>query len=216
MSVARLAVFPAAVVPSRRLPLCHLRARVSGRTVLIFRAPDKCNTALPTTIDAQHDRSSQLVTHAACAQSVMPTSSRAKIDRRQTMCARAAASSAAASARGLSAAQSELPAVAALLPKRHHIPYYHEPLLLHPKFYRASRCHTPSSDPGEALGQELLSWYANVADTRGMPWRQKWISPDEEQFVATTEGQAKLRELLERRAYEVWISEISKSTTGKR
>ncbi|KAF4960224.1 hypothetical protein FSARC_10547 [Fusarium sarcochroum] len=68
--------------------------------------------------------------------------------------------------------------------RRHHISY-HRPLLLKESSSR----------------QALLSWFDSVSTKRSMPWRKAWIDPKDH-------GQDELRSLLERRAYEVWISEI--------
>jgi A/G-specific adenine glycosylase len=72
------------------------------------------------------------------------------------------------------------------LPVRNHTISYHRPLLLDKREGRAS----------------LLTWFDTVSSTRGMPWRKAWIDP------SATPDPAELRQLLERRAYEVWISEI--------
>ncbi|KAF9770103.1 hypothetical protein IL306_012394 [Fusarium sp. DS 682] len=70
-------------------------------------------------------------------------------------------------------------------PSRQHSLSYHRPLLLKESSYR----------------QALLSWFDGVSTKRSMPWRKMWINPKDY-------GQDELRSLLERRAYEVWISEI--------
>ncbi|PWN22603.1 DNA glycosylase [Microstroma glucosiphilum] len=134
----------------------------------------------------------------------MPSPSRPK----PNTSAKGAPSSSPALMAASSVGPSHWPVMTAVPPERHHSPRYHEPLLLHPQSHRERKAAGASLDPSDLLGQDLLLWYANVADTRGMPWRQKWVSPNEEQYVATTAGRANLRELLERRAYEVWISEI--------
>ncbi|KAI0137173.1 DNA glycosylase [Xylariales sp. AK1849] len=72
------------------------------------------------------------------------------------------------------------------LPTRHHALAYHRPLLLDRSESRTA----------------LLQWFDSVATTRGMPWRKPWINP------SAHPDAAELRSLLERRAYEVWISEI--------
>lgn len=72
------------------------------------------------------------------------------------------------------------------LPQRPHAPSYHRPLML---------------DRRQARGA-LLKWFDGTAATRGMPWRKPWVDP------ASVADPAALRERLERRAYEVWISEI--------
>lgn len=75
-------------------------------------------------------------------------------------------------------------------PRREHGIEYHRPLLLEPKAGRTSR-------------DSLLAWFDTVSSSRKMPWRKEWIDPKE------YEGKSdQLRTALERRAYEVWISEI--------
>ncbi|KAF6826477.1 g-specific adenine glycosylase [Colletotrichum musicola] len=73
-----------------------------------------------------------------------------------------------------------------LPPSRQHAIAYHRPLLLD---RRAGR-------------DALFAWFDSVSATRGMPWRKPWIDP------ASVADAAELRSRLERRAYEVWISEI--------
>ncbi|KAI1084357.1 DNA glycosylase [Whalleya microplaca] len=73
------------------------------------------------------------------------------------------------------------------LPSRNHGVDYHRPLLLDSKQGRGS----------------LLDWFDTVSTSRAMPWRKAWID-QRAAPVDTTE----LRRQLERRAYEVWISEI--------
>lgn len=63
---------------------------------------------------------------------------------------------------------------------------YHRPLLL---------------DAPDAR-QALLVWFDSVDSLRLMPWRKPWIDP------CTWEDADALRVALQRRAYEVWISEI--------
>ncbi|KAF4975520.1 hypothetical protein FZEAL_7706 [Fusarium zealandicum] len=71
-------------------------------------------------------------------------------------------------------------------PTRRHNLSYHRPLLL-----------------DEALArQTLLDWFDGVSTKRSMPWRKAWINPKDH---AEPDD---LRSVLERRAYEVWISEI--------
>jgi A/G-specific adenine glycosylase len=72
------------------------------------------------------------------------------------------------------------------LPSRHHPLSYHRPLLLDRSEGRAS----------------LLNWFDGVTTVRGMPWRKPWVDP------STIADPTELRARLERRAYEVWISEI--------
>lgn len=73
------------------------------------------------------------------------------------------------------------------LPQRNHGVDYHRPLLL-------------DSPKGRA---DLLEWFDSVSSQRSMPWRKPWIDPRKDAANPTM-----LRQKLERRAYEVWISEI--------
>ena len=75
------------------------------------------------------------------------------------------------------------------LPARQHSLEYHRPLLL-------AEVHGPDNR------RLLLSWFDSVSATRAMPWRKPWINPR-----LITDPSA-LRQALQRRAYEVWISEI--------
>lgn len=87
------------------------------------------------------------------------------------------------------AARRATPDATCSLPARLHAITYHRPLLL--------------SEAKDRDGQEsLLSWFDGVSTARAMPWRQQWIDPN------TIESPTELRRLLERRAYQVWISEI--------
>jgi A/G-specific adenine glycosylase len=73
-------------------------------------------------------------------------------------------------------------------PARIHSSSYHYPLLL---------------DDRETCNA-LLQWFEGIEQARSMPWRKPWIDP------ATFEGsEEELGEVLGRRAYEVWVSEIS-------
>ncbi|KAI1475064.1 DNA glycosylase [Daldinia eschscholtzii] len=67
------------------------------------------------------------------------------------------------------------------LPIRAHGLYYHRPLLLDNRQTRTS----------------LLTWFDSVSSSREMPWRKPWVDPT----TVTPEE-------VERRAYQVWISEI--------
>ncbi|KAK7430941.1 hypothetical protein QQZ08_002469 [Neonectria magnoliae] len=71
-------------------------------------------------------------------------------------------------------------------PTRRHDVTYHRPALLD---HAASRV-------------ALLAWFDSVSTKRKMPWRKAWINPRDH------DDATELRRLLERRAYEVWISEI--------
>ncbi|KAG7115304.1 Adenine DNA glycosylase like protein [Verticillium longisporum] len=68
----------------------------------------------------------------------------------------------------------------AVPPLRSHALSYHRPLLLDSASHR----------------RDLLTWFDSVSTTRQMPWRKPFLPPP----VARAD--------LERRAYEVWISEI--------
>ncbi|TWU73133.1 hypothetical protein ED733_001311 [Metarhizium rileyi] len=72
---------------------------------------------------------------------------------------------------------------------RPHRLSYHKPLFL-------------CDSHGPEHRQALLAWFDSVSTTRAMPWRKAWINPSLESDAAL------LRKSLERRAYEVWISEI--------
>lgn len=50
---------------------------------------------------------------------------------------------------------------------------------------------------------DLLAWFDGISTARSMPWRKSWVDP--RKYV---DDPALLREKLEKRAYEVWISEI--------
>jgi A/G-specific adenine glycosylase len=58
------------------------------------------------------------------------------------------------------------------------------------------------SEEGRKARDSLLKWFDSVSSVRAMPWRKPWINPQ------GFGGAANLRRSLERRAYEVWISEI--------
>lgn len=77
-----------------------------------------------------------------------------------------------------------------LPPSRKHTLSYHAPLLL-------------DRDIGLANRKRLLAWFDSVSTSRSMPWRQTWINPRD--YASDAPG---LRKQLERRAYQVWISEI--------
>lgn len=95
---------------------------------------------------------------------------------------------------------------AALPPLRRHIESYHRPLLLKPR--------PPPEIDDQQIGSGLLEWYKKVSTERGMPWRKAWIDPATEEYQGEV-GKKKLRADLERRAYEVWISEISEFDRGR-
>lgn len=83
------------------------------------------------------------------------------------------------------------PEKTAPLPTRHHSTTYHRPLLL-------SR---PTRE-GKLAQLSLLRWFDSVSTARSMPWRKTWIDP------TTIPDAEELRTTLEKRAYQVWISEI--------
>ncbi|TPX17837.1 uncharacterized protein E0L32_002938 [Thyridium curvatum] len=83
---------------------------------------------------------------------------------------------------------------ACALSARLHNLSYHRPLLL----------DGPEGPAGRA---SLLSWFDSVSTARAMPWRKAWLDP--RGGGGTDDGDDdEMRRLLERRAYEVWISEI--------
>lgn len=91
---------------------------------------------------------------------------------------------------GPAANETELVSEAQCLPPaRQHTVDYHRPLLLHGQQGRQSR-------------QALLQWFDSVSTARAMPWRKAWIDPRH------ISDPRELRRALERRAYEVWISEV--------
>jgi A/G-specific adenine glycosylase len=51
----------------------------------------------------------------------------------------------------------------------------------------------------------ILYFLMIVEETRSMPWRKKWIDPVE--FEGREEA---LGTVLGKRAYEIWVSEVSK------
>lgn len=75
---------------------------------------------------------------------------------------------------------------------RRHSLSYHKPLFL-------------CEDRGYEHRRSLLSWFDSVSAARAMPWRKAWIDANS---PALQRDRDRLREQLERRAYEVWISEI--------
>lgn len=81
------------------------------------------------------------------------------------------------------------PIATTLPPTRTHSSQYHYPLLVDDK----SQCDA------------LLAWFESVEDSRTMPWRKAWIDPS--QAVGTSD---KIEDVLNKRAYEIWVSEVSK------
>ncbi|KAJ6788387.1 hypothetical protein PWT90_04647 [Aphanocladium album] len=77
-----------------------------------------------------------------------------------------------------------------LPPTRCHTIAYHKPLLLDGKLGAEGR-------------KAFLDWFDSVSETRAMPWRKAWVNPAD--FGSSPD---ELRRTLEKRAYEVWISEI--------
>jgi hypothetical protein len=85
------------------------------------------------------------------------------------------------------------PHTTAFPPLRAHASAYHYPLLI---------------EDG-ATGEELLRWFEGIEEARNMPWRKKWLDPAE-----CEEGEEEFGGLLEKRAYEVWVSEVSEFYLG--
>lgn len=85
------------------------------------------------------------------------------------------------------------PQSAAVPPSRAHQASYHYPLLV----------------DGHSGSEALLDWFTSVEKTRNMPWRKPWLNPKD--FEGRDE---ELGKILGQRAYEVWVSEVSKYTTG--
>ncbi|KAF1964351.1 DNA glycosylase [Bimuria novae-zelandiae CBS 107.79] len=71
-------------------------------------------------------------------------------------------------------------------PSRMHAPSYHYPLLLEDK----------------AVCEALLRWFEEIEEARNMPWRKPWLDP------AVLAEKEEFGTLLEKRAYEVWVSEV--------
>ncbi|KAK2055797.1 DNA glycosylase [Colletotrichum caudatum] len=80
-------------------------------------------------------------------------------------------------------------------PSRIHAAGYHRPLLL-------------DGRPGRDGRDALLAWFDATSTARGMPWRKAWIDPRASSSSSCPDDAVGLRAALERRAYEVWISEI--------
>ncbi|CAO1632544.1 unnamed protein product [Sympodiomycopsis kandeliae] len=102
-----------------------------------------------------------------------------------------------------SATALEFPLCNALPPRRTHTDAYHNSLLL-----KSNDSHDGPQRSSSQIGNELLQWYKTVATERGMPWRKAWINPESPEYQDGEQAQTKLRRDLEKRAYEVWISEI--------
>jgi A/G-specific adenine glycosylase len=79
---------------------------------------------------------------------------------------------------------------ACMPPARRHNGAYHTSLMLGLAHGRPTRTR-------------LLSWFDTVSASRAMPWRKPWLDP--EKYVGKD---SEFRQLLAKRAYEVWISEI--------
>lgn len=77
----------------------------------------------------------------------------------------------------------------AIPPARSHISSYHYPLLVDDRSQQDA----------------LLEWFKGVEDSRTMPWRKAWL--DRSQDSEPSEDTARI---LNKRAYEVWVSEVSK------
>ncbi|KAJ4353487.1 uncharacterized protein N0V89_005217 [Didymosphaeria variabile] len=79
------------------------------------------------------------------------------------------------------------PQLTAIPPTRAHSAAYHYPLIL----------------DDETASKDLLGWFEGIEEARNMPWRKKWLDP------AECEGKEEdFGALLEKRAYEVWVSEV--------
>jgi A/G-specific adenine glycosylase len=72
-----------------------------------------------------------------------------------------------------------------------------------------SAYHYPLLVEDGTTAEELLKWFEGIEEARNMPWRKKWLDPAEWE-----EGEEKFGGLLERRAYEVWVSEVSELHPG--
>jgi hypothetical protein len=83
----------------------------------------------------------------------------------------------------------EQPLTPALPPARLHSSSYHYPLLVDDQSHHVS----------------LLDWFKSVEGSRTMPWRKTWV--DRTQASGSDEETA---QALNRRAYEVWVSEVSR------
>lgn len=74
----------------------------------------------------------------------------------------------------------------------------------HPESHSSSY-HHPLLLTNLAARQALLSWFDSVTFNRAMPWRKPWINPSHHTHKNKP---SHLRDLLKKRAYEVWISEV--------
>jgi len=81
------------------------------------------------------------------------------------------------------------PLTAALPPARVHPLSYHYPLLIDDKAQHVA----------------LLDWFKSVEDTRTMPWRKAWIDKTQ-----SPESDEETAQAVNCRAYEIWVSEVSK------
>ncbi|KZM28077.1 uncharacterized protein EKO05_0000870 [Ascochyta rabiei] len=79
------------------------------------------------------------------------------------------------------------PAATVLPPARAHSSSYHYPLLLDDRAQHGA----------------LLNWFKGVEDCRTMPWRKPWL--DRSQDGGPEE---QIKQTLNKRAYEVWVSEV--------
>ena len=74
------------------------------------------------------------------------------------------------------------------------------PARIHPRSY-----HVPLLSGNKSTCCDLLQWFEGVEETRSMPWRKAWVDPK------TFEGrEEELGNVLSKRAYEIWVSEVSK------
>lgn len=80
------------------------------------------------------------------------------------------------------------PIAATLPPARAHSSSYHYPLLIEDNTQQDA----------------LLQWFKSVEDSRTMPWRKPWLNPSQ-----PSEPGEETAQILNKRAYEVWVSEVS-------
>lgn len=80
-----------------------------------------------------------------------------------------------------------------------------QPIAVPPLRVHAPEYHYPLALDDESSSKELLKWFEGIEEARNMPWRKKWLDPAE--FDG---GDEEFGSLLEKRAYEVWVSEVSK------
>jgi A/G-specific adenine glycosylase len=92
------------------------------------------------------------------------------------------------------------PQPVAVPPARTHTSSYHYPLLFDPEV-------------GKDACDALFTWFGGIHEERDMPWRKEWIDP--EGFMGKQNSDEEgVEKILARRAYEVWVSEISEWLFG--